>query len=145
MATGLPLCFAAKLSRVRAMSSKVASVASFSETTPSLNTNRRRLTHHGASAEGIDRLRCGRSLPPSPRVIISDRCTRLRWRPSKNIAVDLGISQRTVENHRAAIMRKTGSKSLPAQARLALAAESTDKISHTVDPEASRRFLTNSQ
>ena len=45
--------------------------------------------------------------------------------PSKNIAADLGISQRTVENHRASIMRKTGSKSLPALARLALAAEWT--------------------
>ncbi len=42
---------------------------------------------------------------------------------SKNIAADLGISQRTVENHRNAIMRKTGSKSLPALARLALAAD----------------------
>jgi two-component system CheB/CheR fusion protein len=42
--------------------------------------------------------------------------------PSKNIAVDLGISQRTVENHRASIMRKTGCKSLPALARLAVAA-----------------------
>ena len=41
---------------------------------------------------------------------------------SKNIAWELGISQRTVENHRAAIMRKTGSKSLPALARFALAA-----------------------
>jgi two-component system CheB/CheR fusion protein len=42
--------------------------------------------------------------------------------PSKNIAADLGISQRTVDNHRAAIMRKTGSKSLPALIRTALAA-----------------------
>jgi len=47
----------------------------------------------------------------------------LAGHPSKNIAADLGVSQRTVENHRAAIMRKTGSKSLPALARLALAGE----------------------
>jgi two-component system CheB/CheR fusion protein len=46
----------------------------------------------------------------------------LTGQPSKNIAADLGISQRTVENHRASIMRKTGTKSLPALARLALAA-----------------------
>ncbi len=43
-------------------------------------------------------------------------------RASKRIAVDLNISQRTVENHRASIMRKTGAASLPALARLALAA-----------------------
>jgi two-component system CheB/CheR fusion protein len=46
----------------------------------------------------------------------------LAGHPSKNIAADLGISQRTVENHRAAIMHKTGAKSLPALARLAVAA-----------------------
>ena len=46
----------------------------------------------------------------------------LAGHPSKNIAADLGISQRTVENHRASIMRRTGVKSLPALARLALAA-----------------------
>jgi two-component system, chemotaxis family, CheB/CheR fusion protein len=46
----------------------------------------------------------------------------LAGHPSKNIAADLHISQRTVENHRASIMRKTGAKSLPALTRLALAA-----------------------
>ena len=39
---------------------------------------------------------------------------------SKNIAHDLKISQRTVENHRAAIMRRTGATSLPALARMAI-------------------------
>ena len=46
----------------------------------------------------------------------------LAGNPSKNIAMDLGISQRTVENHRAAIMERTGTPSLPALARLAVAA-----------------------
>jgi two-component system, chemotaxis family, CheB/CheR fusion protein len=46
----------------------------------------------------------------------------LAGQPSKNIAADLGISQRTVENHRNAIMTRTGCRSLPALARLALAA-----------------------
>jgi two-component system CheB/CheR fusion protein len=49
----------------------------------------------------------------------------LAGHPSKNIAADLGVSQRTVENHRAAIMKKTGAKSLPALARLAVAAASS--------------------
>jgi len=51
----------------------------------------------------------------------------LAGKPSKIIAADLGISQRTVENHRASIMKKTGSKSLPALARLALAAGAQDQ------------------
>ena len=46
----------------------------------------------------------------------------LAGHPSKNIAADLGVSQRTVENHRASIMKKTGSKSIPALIRLVLAA-----------------------
>lgn len=56
----------------------------------------------------------------------------LAGHPSKNIAADLGISQRTVENHRNQIMTRTGCKSLPALARLALAAapEGNDMADH---------------
>jgi len=46
----------------------------------------------------------------------------LAGEPSKNIAADLGISQRTVENHRAAVMAKTGARSIPALARMAMKA-----------------------
>ncbi|MCW1919949.1 LuxR C-terminal-related transcriptional regulator [Rhodobacter sp. KR11] len=46
----------------------------------------------------------------------------LAGRPSKVIAGILGISPRTVENHRAAIMARTGATSLPALTRLALGA-----------------------
>ena len=52
----------------------------------------------------------------------------LAGHPSKNIAADLGISRRTVENHRAAIMKKTGSKSLPALGRFGLAASRSAQI-----------------
>jgi two-component system CheB/CheR fusion protein len=59
------------------------------------------------------------SLTPRERQIME---LVLAGHPSKNIAADLGISQRTVESHRSGVMKKTGSKSLPALARLALAA-----------------------
>lgn len=59
------------------------------------------------------------SLSPRQREIMA---LVLAGHPSKNIAADLGISQRTVENHRAAIMTRMDAKSLPALARQALAA-----------------------
>jgi two-component system CheB/CheR fusion protein len=49
----------------------------------------------------------------------------LAGHPSKNIAADLGISQRTVENHRAAIMDRTGAHSLPELARLVMSTQWT--------------------
>lgn len=49
----------------------------------------------------------------------------LAGHPSKNIAVRLGISQRTVENHRASIMHRTGAHSLPALARLVMSSRWT--------------------
>ena len=61
----------------------------------------------------------------------------LAGHPSKNIAADLGISQRTVENHRAGIMKRTGSKSLPALARLAFLASGGAQKSR--DRRAKRR------
>jgi two-component system, chemotaxis family, CheB/CheR fusion protein len=46
----------------------------------------------------------------------------LAGHPSKIIAENLGISQRTVENHRASIMKRTRTNCIAALARLALAA-----------------------
>ena len=43
--------------------------------------------------------------------------------PNKIIAADIGLNQRTVENHRTSIMRKCGVSSLPDLVRLALAGE----------------------
>jgi two-component system CheB/CheR fusion protein len=59
------------------------------------------------------------SLTPRQREIME---MILAGHPNKNIAADLGVSQRTVENHRASIMEKTGSRSLAALVKLALAA-----------------------
>ena len=57
------------------------------------------------------------SLTPRQREVMT---LVLAGHPSKNIATDLNISRRTVENHRAAIMRRTGAASLPALVRLSL-------------------------
>jgi two-component system CheB/CheR fusion protein len=46
----------------------------------------------------------------------------VRGRPNNIIAHDLGISQRTVENHRSAVMKRTGVASLPDLIRLVMAA-----------------------
>ncbi len=47
----------------------------------------------------------------------------LAGEPTKTIAAGLNLSQRTVDNHRAAIMRKLGARSLPSLIRIALAGQ----------------------
>jgi DNA-binding CsgD family transcriptional regulator len=64
-----------------------------------------------------------RHLTPRQREILS---MVVAGQPNKNIAADLGISQRTVENHRMTIMRKTQSTSLPELAWLAFCVALTD-------------------
>lgn len=76
-----------------------------------------------------------RSLAPDPRRIVSRKhlagLTKRQQEilamvvaglPSKRIALILGISRRTVENHRASIMTKTGASSLPELTQLTLMA-----------------------
>jgi two-component system CheB/CheR fusion protein len=69
-----------------------------------------------AQAEAAERLK---GLTQRQREIL-DRV--LAGEPSKNIAADLGISRRTVEVHRAAIMKQFKVRSLPALVRLVLTA-----------------------
>ena len=56
----------------------------------------------------------------------------VQGRANKIIADDLGISQRTVENHRAAVMRRTGMASVPDLIRLVMAA--ADGPAKAVEP-----------
>jgi len=62
---------------------------------------------------------------PSPLTHLTRRQAEVLERvlagsPSKNIAYDLGISQRTVESHRAAIMSRVGARSVPELVRKVL-------------------------
>lgn len=66
-----------------------------------------------------DCAQCGADLTPRQRQVME---LVLAGHASKNIAADLNISQRTVENHRAAIMKRTGATSWPALARIAVGA-----------------------
>jgi two-component system CheB/CheR fusion protein len=80
-------------------------------------------THEKLSERRHDALKAVEILTPREREIMK---MVVAGSPSKVIATDLRISQRTVENHRAAIMRKTQSRSLPALARIAFASGLND-------------------
>ncbi len=61
----------------------------------------------------------------------------VQGRPNKIIADDLGISQRTVENHRAAVMKRTRAATLPDLIRLVMAAAEGPAVAISpVDAEA---------
>lgn len=75
----------------------------------------------GERAERRDAARRTLSVLTSRQRQILDRI--LRGQPNKIIAAEMKISQRTVENHRASIMRRTGSASLPALLRIVVATE----------------------
>jgi two-component system CheB/CheR fusion protein len=77
------------------------------------------LGHQAVEAQQRDAVRHIAELTTRQREVME---RVLAGEPSKNIAADLGISQRTVENHRASVMLKTGAKSIPALARLAVLA-----------------------
>lgn len=61
----------------------------------------------------------------------------LAGQPSKNIATDLGISQRTVESHRAQIMHKLEVRTIPELVRAVLAAPARKQS----EPDFSGNFL----
>jgi len=81
--------------------------------TTSRRMNELEITHK-AAADHIG------SLTPRQKQIMD---LVLAGQASKNIAADIGISQRTVENHRASIMRKSGARSLPELARLVMSVD----------------------
>ncbi|MBC7636550.1 MAG: response regulator [Acetobacteraceae bacterium] len=75
--------------------------------------NRKLVSHQQTAAARLD------LLTARQREIMT---MMLAGRPNKNIAADINISQRTVENHRAEILKRTGVKSLLALLRLVIAA-----------------------
>lgn len=72
--------------------------------------------HGKASPEAVKRLA---KLTERQRTVLD---LVLAGYPSKNIAADLGVSQRTVENHRFEIMHKLGVRTIPDLVRLVLSA-----------------------
>ena len=66
------------------------------------------------------------TLTPREREVLT---LMTRGKPNKVMAADLGVSQRTVEIHRARVMEKTGAPSLAQLVRMAMDLESPAKNS----------------
>jgi two-component system, LuxR family, response regulator FixJ len=77
--------------------------------------NRATLAQHDRIRERFD------SLTPREREVLT---LMTRGKPNKVMAADLGVSQRTVEIHRARVMEKTGAASLAQLVRMAMDLES---------------------
>jgi two-component system, LuxR family, response regulator FixJ len=77
--------------------------------------NRATLAQHERIRERFD------SLTPREREVLT---LMTRGKPNKVMAADLGVSQRTVEIHRARVMEKTGAASLAQLVRMAMDLES---------------------
>lgn len=76
---------------------------------------------NSARAESRDRARASLAVLTRRQRQILDRI--IIGQPNKIIAAELNLSRRTVEHHRASIMRRTGSTSLSSLLRLVVAAE----------------------
>ena len=81
-----------------------------------LSTSQTKSAHASSATEAVARIE---TLTPRERMVLR---SLVLGRPNKVIAHELGISPRTVEAHRAAIMQKLGVRSLAEAMRFALAA-----------------------
>jgi two-component system, LuxR family, response regulator FixJ len=73
--------------------------------------NRAALAEHGRIRASFD------SLTPREREVLA---LMIRGKPNKVMAAELGVSQRTLEIHRARVMEKTGAASLAQLVRMAM-------------------------